>query len=729
MVQVLKVAVPVPLRQLFDYLPTNNELPPIGSRCEVLFGRRRLIGIVWGYGEAEIAQHAIKPIERSLESTPLLPPDLLELCRKSAAYYHHPIGEVISTALPASLRKGDSAMASGELIWRLTAKGKHADANNLTRAPRQQEALLCLQQHPQGLSRPALTSFDINSQALNALEKKGWAELIEVTPQITQWQQQSPLREPPLTANDEQTQAINTLNQATNFTPFLLDGITGSGKTEVYLQAIAKRLQAGQQVLVLVPEIGLTPQTIQRFKQRFSVPIQVLHSGLTDRERLQAWQMAATGQTAIIIGTRSAIFTPMKALGLIVVDEAHDASFKQQDGFRYSARDLAVWRAQLLDIPVILGTATPTLENLHSAQQGRFTHLRLRQRTGNAQAPTIQIEDCSHLSPLTPLSEQSLSTIRQTLKQGRQALVFINRRGYAPLLLCGDCGWQSECPHCDAHMTWHRVAKQLRCHHCDAQRPIPQRCPSCGSHHLLDRGAGTEKLEELLAAQFPQQQLIRIDRDTTRRKGSLAKQLANIHQGDPCVLIGTQMLAKGHHFSNLDLAVMLEADAGFMSADFRGPEQAAQLILQVAGRTGRADKPGKLLIQTRQPDNPLLRLLCQGDYHKFAQELMKERELAGLPPFGYLALFRAESIQPTDAQTLLEAAAAPLWQQQDLMVLGPAPAPMERRQGRYRAQLLLLAPERRTLHTYIPALIDTLSQHPLARRCRWHLDVDPMDLT
>lgn len=729
MVQVLKVAVPVPLRQLFDYLPANNQLPPIGSRCEVLFGRRRLIGMVWEYGEAEVAQHTLKPIERSLENTPLLPPDLLALCRKSSAYYHHPIGEVISTVLPASLRKGESAIARGELIWRLTAKGKHADASLLTRAPRQQEALLCLQQHPQGLSRPALTSFDINSQALNALEKKGWAELIELTPQITQWQQQPLMREPHLAANNEQARAISAIDQATHFTSFLLDGITGSGKTEVYLQTIAKRLHAGQQVLVLVPEIGLTPQTIQRFKQRFNVPIQVLHSGLTDRERLQAWQMAAAGQAAIIIGTRSAIFTPMQQLGLIVVDEAHDTSFKQQDGFRYSARDLAIWRAQLLDIPVILGTATPTLENLHSAKQGRFTHLRLRQRTGNAQAPTIHIEDCSHLNPLTPLSEQSLNTIRHTLKQGRQALVFINRRGYAPLLMCGDCGWQSECPHCDAHMTWHRVAKQLRCHHCDTQRPIPQRCPSCGSHHLLDRGAGTEKLEELLAAQFPKQLLVRIDRDTTRRKGSLAKQLASIHQGEPCVLIGTQMLAKGHHFSNLDLAVMLEADAGFMSADFRGPEQAAQLILQVAGRTGRTNKPGKLLIQTRQPDNPLLRLLCQGDYHRFAQELMKERELAGLPPFGHLALFRAESIQPTDAQNLLEAAAIPLWQLQDLMVLGPAPAPMERRQGRYRAQLLLLARERSTLHAYIPTLISTLSQHPLARRCRWHLDVDPVDLT
>lgn len=729
MAQVLKVAVPVPLRQLFDYLPQGQGLPPVGSRCEVMFGRRLLIGIVWEHGQPQVPLASIKPVIRQIDTAPLLPPDLLNLCRKAAAYYHHPIGEVLATALPASLRKGESATLRGELIWRLTHKGQHADPAHLARAPRQQEALQYLQQHPNGLSRLALTAFDIRTQALNALEKKGWVEQVEQLPAQSHWHHTSPLGEAPLVANAEQTVAINAINQARNFTPFLLDGITGSGKTEVYLQAIETRLKEQQQVLVLVPEIGLTPQTIQRFKQRFTVPIHVLHSGLTDKERLHAWQMAAEGHAAIIIGTRSAIFTPMKNLGLVVVDEAHDASFKQQDGFRYSARDLAIWRAQLLDIPVVLGTATPTLENLHSAQLGRFTHLPLRQRTGEARPPTIHIEDCSQLDPLTPLSDNSLTALQHTLEQGRQALVFINRRGYAPLLLCGDCGWQSECPHCDAHMTWHRVANQLRCHHCDTQRPIPQRCPQCGSHHLLDRGAGTEKLDQLLQARFPDYPIIRIDRDTTRRKGSLAKQLAAVHQGEPCILVGTQMLAKGHHFNNLDLAIMLDADAGFMSADFRGPEQAAQLILQVAGRTGRQQHPGRLLVQTRQPDNPLLRLLCQGDYHRFAEELMKERQQAGLPPFGHLALFRTESIQPNDAQQLLEAVAEPLWQQQEVLVLGPAPAPMERRQGRYRAQLLLLAPQRGTLHKHIPLLLQRLAEHPLAKRTRWHLDVDPVDLT
>lgn len=727
--QVLKVAVPVPLRQLFDYLPKGPHLPCIGSRCEVQFGRRRLIGVVWEHGTASVAANTIRPILRSLDEKSVLPPDLLTLCEKAAQYYHHPIGEVLQTALPASLRKGESATYEGELVWRITAAGGHADLDGLNRAPRQKEALLCLQQHNQGLSRPALTSLDISSQALNALAKKGWVELISQPLATATWQNNPVLGEAPLTANAEQQAAIDTLLAAKGFNTHLLDGVTGSGKTEVYLQVMAKHLSAGKQVLMLIPEIGLTPQTIQRFKKRFNVPIHVLHSGLTDKERLYAWQMAADGQAAIIIGTRSAVFTPLAQPGIIIVDEAHDTSFKQQDGFRYSARDLAIWRAQILNIPIVLGTATPTLENLHAAQEGRFQHLRLAQRTGQAQEPIIQLEDCSQLSPAEPLSEYSLNALQHTLDKGRQALVFVNRRGYAPLLLCGDCGWQSECPHCDAHMTWHRLARELRCHHCDTQRPIPSRCPQCGSHHLLDRGAGTEKLQQILEQRFPKHDLIRIDRDSTRQKGSLAKQLELVHQGKPCILVGTQMLAKGHHFSRLDLAVMLEADAGFMSADFRGPEQAAQLILQVAGRTGRTDNPGRLLIQTRQIDNPLMQLLSQGDYHRFAMQLMQERRLAGFPPFGYLALFRAESIQQDQPSTLLEAAATPLLQQHEVMVLGPAPAPMERRQGRFRSQLLLLAPERKALHRIIPSIIASIQGHPLSNRCRWHVDVDPVDLT
>ena len=725
---VLRVAVPVPLRQLFDYLPPAGPLPAPGCRCDVTFGNRRLIGIVWDTGPASHEGSRIRPVNRILDDAPVLDPDLRTLCERAATYYHHPIGEVLQAALPVLLRQDQPAERPGELVWRLTARGRFADPESLQRAPRQQQALTVLAEHPHGLSRPMLTSLGLSSPPLKALESKGWAELVTDTPPALPTTGSNPLAEPHLSASPEQDAAIRAINSTDGFAPFLLDGVTGSGKTEVYLQAMAKQLAAGRQVLVLVPEIGLTPQTIRRFRNRFTVPIAVLHSGLSDRERLQAWHDARDGRVGIILGTRSAIFTPLRAPGLIIVDEAHDTSFKQQDGFRYSARDLAVWRAQLLNVPVVLGTATPALETLYQAEQGRYRHLRLTHRAGPAKPPIIQLEDCRNLPADTPLSPRSLEALEKTLAADRQALVFINRRGYAPMLMCQDCGWQSECDRCDAHMTWHRAAGELRCHHCDHRRPIPRRCPDCGSQHLRDMGSGTEKLESLLAGHFPKARLIRIDRDSTRRKGSLDASLAEIRKGGAALLVGTQMLAKGHHFSELDLAVMLDADAGFLSADFRGPEYAAQLILQVAGRTGRSDRTGRLLIQTRQPDNPLLQLLTRGDYHRFAQQLMSERRSLSLPPYGYLAVLRAEALEAKTAMDLLCSVRDTLPVDVSLHLLGPAPAPMEKRQGRYRAQLLLLASTRAALHRTLPALLENLSTHPLNRKCRTHLDVDPTEL-
>ncbi|AJD46757.1 replication restart DNA helicase PriA [Isoalcanivorax pacificus W11-5] len=727
----IRVAVPVPLRQLFDYLPVAGPLPEPGCRCEIDFGNRRLTGMVWEVvppGDSDHDPRKLRPLRQVIDDQPVLDSDLRELCQRAAQYYQHPIGEVLQTALPVLLRQNAPAERQGELVWRLTARGRFADPAQLARAPRQQQALVTLAEHPRGLSRPMLTSLGLTSPPLRALEKKGWAELVQEQPAELTDRTANPLAEPHLAATPEQDAAIRAINASQHFAPFLLDGVTGSGKTEVYLQAMAHQLTAGRQVLVLVPEIGLTPQTIRRFRTRFSVPVTVLHSGLSDRERLKAWCDARDGQARIVLGTRSAIFTPLRHPGLIIVDEAHDNSFKQQDGFRYSARDLAVWRAQLLDIPVVLGTATPALETLQQAESGRYRALRLTHRAGEAKPPVIQLEDCRGLPADTPLSARSLDALGTTLKANRQALVFINRRGYAPMLLCQDCDWQSECDRCDAHMTWHRAVRELRCHHCDHRRPVPARCPQCGSQHLRDMGAGTEKLESLLRKQFPDTRLIRIDRDTTRRKGSLDASLEEIQRGGAALLVGTQMLAKGHHFSELDLAVMLDADAGFMSADFRGPEQAAQLILQVAGRTGREDRTGRLLIQTRQPDNPLLQLLCQGNYHRFAEQLLSERRQTGLPPFGFLALVRAESLQPQPALTLLQEASETLPLDSGLQLLGPIPAPMERRQGRYRSQLLLLAPTRGILHRHLPALLDALYAHPLSRKCRWHLDVDPTDL-
>ena len=718
---------PVPLRRLFDYLPPGDGVPAPGCRCEVPFAGRRLVGVVQETGAPARAGSPLKTA-RALDDQPVLDPDLTELCRRAATYYRHPPGEVFHTALPGLLRKGAPARLPEQLLWRLTARGRFASPEGLRRAPRQKQALELLAEHPRGLGTPMLASLGVARSPLQALEKKGWVELVRADDEQPQAPVTEPLAEVPEQANPEQDAAIRALREGTGFIPWLLDGITGSGKTEVYLQAMAEHLRAGRQILVLVPEIGLTSQTIRRFRNRFRVPVAVMHSGLSEKERLRAWLDAREGRARIVLGTRSAVFTPLKQPGMIIVDEAHDTSFKQQDGFRYSARDLAVWRARILDIPVVLGTATPALETLHQAQDGRYRHLRLTRRAGEAIPPQLMLEDCRQLPPERPLSPRCLDALAETLQQQRQALVFVNRRGYAPMLLCNDCGWQAECPRCDVLFTWHRGEGSLRCHHCDSRRPVPRQCPECGSPHLRDMGAGTEKIEAVLRDTFPETTIIRIDRDSTRRKGSMDRHLAAVQQGEPAILVGTQMLAKGHHFPALDMAVVLEADSGFLSADFRGPEQAAQLLLQVAGRTGRGHRPGQVIIQTRHPEHPLLLQLLDGDYHRLAATLMEHRRMAGLPPFGYLALVRTETHRAEQAMTLLNDAAAALEADATVQVLGPVPAPMERRAGRWRHQLLLQSSSRRALQRRLPALLEALEQHPLSRHCRWHLDVDPVEM-
>jgi primosomal protein N' (replication factor Y) (superfamily II helicase) len=734
MTRTIKVAVPVPLRRLFDYsVPRGMELPAPGCRVEVEFGRRNLIGIVWEQAEqeqpAEQTNQKLKPIRRVLDAAAVMDPDLMQLCQRAADYYHHPIGDVLTTALPTLLRQGQDAHVSGELFWCLTPRGQHAEVDALTRAPRQQQALALLQQHPHGLAVPMLSALSIPRSALLALEKKGWAELREESRELAASESAGKqlLGELPLPPGIEQEAAIRALRDANGFAPYLLDGITGSGKTEVYLQAMEPLLAAGKQILVLVPEIGLTPQTVRRFEKRFNVPVESLHSGMTDRERLHGWVRSRQGEARIILGTRSAIFTPLKSAAMIIVDEAHDSSLKQQEGLRYNARDLAVWRARMLDIPVVLGSATPSLETLYLAEQGRYRHLRLRERAGDACPPTLKLEDCRELPGHTPLSPRSLKAIADTINEQQQVLVFLNRRGYAPVIQCHDCGWQAECERCDSFLTWHKSVGRLICHHCTHERRVPSHCPKCGSSALTDAGSGTEKIAEQLQKAFPKHPVLRVDRDTTRRKGSLDAALAKAHSGEASILVGTQMLAKGHHFPRLTLAIVLNADGGFLSADFRGPEHASQLILQVAGRTGREAHRGTVIIQSRHPDNSLLHTLLSGDYATIAARLLADRRMAGLPPFGHVALLRCESMKANECIELLDQLAI-LPVDQRVQLLGPVPAPLERRQGRFRFQLLLRADLRAPLHGAIGQLLHALERHPLARRCRWSLDVDPVDM-
>lgn len=532
---------------------------------------------------------------------------------------------------------------------------------------------------------------------------------------------------PVLTA--DQARAGAAINATAGFRCFLLDGVTGSGKTEVYLRCVQERLNAGQQSLVLVPEIGLTPQLVERFRRRFPVPLAVLHSGLADGERLRAWTAARDGTARIVIGTRSAIFTPLRHPGLLVVDEEHDASYKQQDGFRYSARDLAVWRARELGVPLVLGSATPALESVENAQSGRYERLVLAERAGSAGQPTAHLIDMRTHQPRDGLTQPLLAAIRRHLAADGQVLIFLNRRGYAPTLVCIGCGTVISCTRCDARMVLHQQRGRVTCHHCGSERAVPEDCPACHAD-LRAVGQGTERLEQALAREFPDQVMERIDRDTTRRRGEIERRLERVHSLEARLLLGTQMLTKGHDFPGVTLVGIVDVDQGLFGTDFRSAERLAQTFIQVAGRAGRADRPGEVYLQTLFPDHPLLRVLLADGYGAFATMALAERQQAGWPPWSSLALVRAEATERPLVFSFLEAAAALARTAlpPGLRVLGPAPAPMERRSGRYRGQLLLQADARRVLQRFLPDFRAALSALPAQRRVRWSVDVDPSEL-
>ena len=534
-------------------------------------------------------------------------------------------------------------------------------------------------------------------------------------------------KESPLTLNEMQCLAVQRINQSIDFKSFLLEGVTGSGKTEVYLHAISAIIGKGKQALVLVPEIGLTPQTLKRFQDRFGVPIATLHSKLTENERKESWLHAKNGTAKIIIGTRSSILTPFENLGIIILDEEHDMSFKQQTGLRYSAREVAIMRAKFENIPIILGTATPALETFYNAKRKLFDHLQLPNRAGNANKPTFKIIDLRNQRLHEGLSEALLKAISDHLNRENQVLIFLNRRGYAPTLLCHACGWVAECPHCDARLTLHYRDQKLLCHHCGTKRPVYKHCLSCKKEDLIPLGLGTERLEKVLTEKFPSHQIIRLDRDSTKTKNALHDKLDEIQSGKGQIILGTQMLAKGHHFPNVTLVAIIDADAGLFSTDFRATERLGQLITQVSGRAGRAEKPGEVYIQTHHPDNPMLQTLINEGYAAFAMKLLSEREHAKLPPYSHLAILRAEGKTAyLPNQFLKEARKAPLLE--PLNLLGPIPTLMQKKAGHYRAQLLIQTDKRTHLQNWLPRLLDHISQLPSARKVRWSLDVDPQEV-
>lgn len=738
---ILRLAVPSPLRRLFDYLPPKDlsdesvALLTPGMRVRVPFGPRALIAVIVSIETStEVPLSRLRAAQELIDTETLLPPSLLGLFLWAAAYYQHPPGDVFQTMLPTLLRQGRPAKRPGNKVWQLSEAGKALQDEDLRRAPRQKEIVAFLNEH-EALDKSAVSDLDISPSALIALQANGFIVMQEREVNASSAHDAAHASQNALELNPEQSHAVDAIEATLDsFTCHLLDGVTGSGKTEVYLQVIAHVLAQSRQALVLVPEISLTPQTIARFRKRFKCHIAVLHSGLTDTERLQAWLEARDGIAEIVIGTRSALFTPLAKPGLIILDEEHDSSFKQGDGFRYSARDLAIVRAQRENISIILGSATPSLESLHNALSGRYTHLHLRQRAGNAAPPVLKLIDTTHEVLQEGFSESLLLQIQTHVQRGQQVLVFINRRGFAPTLQCGDCGWTAECTRCDARMTLHKSTPHLRCHHCDTRRPVDYFCPLCKSKNLHPLGLGTERSEAFLTQRFPDTRVLRVDRDTTRRKNELDAILNEVNQGKPCILIGTQMLAKGHHFPSVTLVAVLDADAGLFSADFRGQEHTAQLLMQVAGRSGRAGTAGEVLIQTRHANHETLQSLVNEDYGHFARHLLQERHAAQMPPFTFLALLRAEAINiqaPEAFLRIVQQMATQLAQAQgntDIVLMGPIPAPMERRNGKFRSQLLLQASARSKLQQLLSQLCPEIETLKEARNVRWSIDVDPQDM-
>ena len=736
---ICRVALAIPLHKQFDYLLPDYLLKTdpdnlVGCRVRVPFGgKRQLIGVICALNPScDYAIDKLKKITQLIDQAPLLDKNIWSLLRWSAFYYQHAFGDVFQQALPTLLRQGKEAVFKSTEQWQLTTTS--FDLDDFKRSKKQQLALLALSESP--LSAQQLTLQEIKRPTLKVLQEKGLIEALDKQPvNALNWLEnfEESTQKPQLSI--EQAIAISAVNQQNeHFSCFLLEGITGSGKTEVYLNIIKPILLEGKQVLVIVPEIGLTPQTIKRFQARFNVPIYLKHSALNPREQLDTWLHAKQGSGAIIIGTRSSIFCDFKNLGLIILDEEHDASFKQQDGFRYHARDFAIKRAALQKIPVLLGSATPSLETLNNALQGKYQHLHLTERAGNAKPPTNSLINLAGLPLKSGLSPQLIELMQKHLDKNNQVILFLNRRGYAPVLMCHECGWLVKCERCDAFYTYHKSANYLHCHHCAATHPVPHQCADCGSTQLIATGVGTEQLEETLNSLFPDHPTIRIDRDNTRKKESFNQYLNDINKGKYKILLGTQMLAKGHHFPDVTLVALIDVDGALFCNDYRASERLAQLFTQVSGRAGRAEKKGQVVLQTHHPEHSLLQDLINNGYFEFSRNALNERKLAQLPPSTFQALLRAESDNATLAENFLVLCKQILQQicatnnsTDRLLILGPIPATMERRAGKYRFQLLLQSEQRTLITQTLHQALVTFDSLPEGRKIRWSIDVDPID--
>lgn len=678
MFNILNIAMSVPLHQYFEYLAPHgfplNQLKK-GLRVLVPFGKQKKIGFLMEVSDSSVwPKSQLKQAIAILDETPLLPDSIQQLLEWTSRYYHCPIGEVFANAMPNDLRNEKGSKTLKKMVIKL-----NEEINKETKL--------------------------ISSRnSFNPSEK--------------------------IRLNNHQQQAIEKIiNSLDKFQAFLLNGVTGSGKTEVYLEVIQAVLDRDRQALVLVPEIGLTPQMLARFRNRFSVPLVLFHSKLTNKQRLENWLFSKSGKASIIIGTRSALFTPLSRPGVIIIDEEHDGSFKQQKGLRYHARDLALVRGRLENIPVVLGSATASLESIFNASRNRYQIIHLPDRAGSAIQPLFRFIDLRHQKLDQGFSSELIQTMGKHLQNQGQILLFLNRRGFSPVTICHDCGWTADCQRCEQKMIFHKKPVHLQCHYCGYRQPLNSCCPVCQGRQILALGQGTQRLELILEKYFPDVGIVRVDRDNTQRKGSLDKLLKNIHHGESQILIGTQMLAKGHHFPNVTLVGILEADSGLFSADFRALERTGQLLTQVAGRSGRADKPGEVLIQTYHPEHPLLNHLLAQGYLSFSEILLQERQASLLPPYSYLALIHAEALSSDyPIEFLNEVKNQAELVSKEISLLGPVRSLLPRRAGYYRCQLLLQAKKRNVLQSLLEQIIKPISLLASSRRVRWSLDVDPIEL-
>ena len=712
--KIVRVAVPRPIWNTYDYsYQGSGPQPEIGARIRVPLGHSSAIGVVIAHPAQ--TEYALKPAGKVLDETALLSNELIQLANWMSKYYHYPLGAVYETMLPVAARKGHSAEFAVDRLW---AAAAGADPSSLNRAYRQKELLeLLMEKGP--LLDSQLRQGDIPNSRIKALQDK---ELIKELPRQ---ELKVDIQMSELDLTKEQSQSIHEIETSLgSFKTFLLDGVTGSGKTEVYLQVIEKVIRKGQQALVLVPEISLTPQTLSRFKERFGA-VKTLHSMLSDVERFKIWCETASGRNKILVGTRSAVFTPFKDLGVIIVDEEHDLSFKQSDTLRYSARDTAIVRAQNLQIPCVLGSATPSLESLTNVERGRFQKLRLSHRPGTAEMPTMHIQDMRQQVRTGGICEPLLEKMQEHVDADGQVLVLINRRGFMPSYFCTNCGWKAICSDCDSRLTLHESPfRVLRCHKCLKEYAVAEECPDCHTTELLGSGTGTQQIELALRQRFPDVPIFRVDRDNIRTHRQMTALFSEVARAKKGILTGTQMLAKGHHFPNVTMVAVIGADGGFLSTDFRGPERTAQLIVQVAGRAGRAERQGEVWIQTFDPDNIDLNVLVNRGYHGFAENEIEIRRQALMPPHTHMALIRADGTSAGPTEDFITHLMGKI-HHPEIEKLGPIQSPINRIAKRYRYQGGLLAKNRMTLHE----VLNTIQQEKTgSHSIRWAIDMDPLDM-